>query len=66
MNEVFLKTRELGEAIMKSEEFSRVKEAEAAAMKNAEADVQNQSDMVTEYTNAEEGCARCLAKIFGL
>ena len=37
MNEVFLKTRELGEAIMKSEEFSRVKEAEAAAMKNAEA-----------------------------
>ena len=37
MNEVFLKTRELGEAIMRSEEFNNVKNAEAAAMKNAEA-----------------------------
>lgn len=37
MNEVFLKTRELGEAILKSEEYARVKEAEEKAMKNAEA-----------------------------
>lgn len=37
MNEVFAKTRELGEAILKSEEFARVKEAEEKAMKNTEA-----------------------------
>ena len=32
MNEVFLKTRELGEAILKSEEFAKVKDAEEKAM----------------------------------
>lgn len=37
MNEVFLKTRELGDAILKSEEFKNVKDAEERAMKNAEA-----------------------------
>lgn len=37
MNEVFMKTRELGEAILKSEEFACVKEAEERAMKNTEA-----------------------------
>ena len=37
MNEVFLKTRELGEAILKSEEFKNVKDAEERAMKNTEA-----------------------------
>ena len=37
MNPVFEKTRELAEAIMQSEEFITMKEAEARAMKNAEA-----------------------------
>lgn len=37
MNEVFLKTRELGEAILKSEEFALVKKAEEKALQNAEA-----------------------------
>ena len=37
MNEVFMKTRELGEAILRSEEFSKVKQAEENAMKNTEA-----------------------------
>lgn len=37
MNEVFLKTRELGEAIMRSEEYINVKKAEEVALKNAEA-----------------------------
>ena len=37
MNEVFLKTRELGEAIMRSEEYQNVKKAEEKALKNAEA-----------------------------
>ncbi|MBQ3079031.1 MAG: YlbF family regulator [Clostridia bacterium] len=37
MNEVFLKTRELGEAIMRSEEYKKMKEAENIAMKNEEA-----------------------------
>lgn len=37
MNEVFLKTRELGEALMRSEEYTAMKKAEDIAMKNAEA-----------------------------
>ena len=37
MNEVFEKTRELGEAIMRSEEYKAVKQAENVAMKNEEA-----------------------------
>ncbi len=37
MNEVFEKTRELGEAIQRSEEYLALKAAEAKAMKNAEA-----------------------------
>lgn len=37
MNQVFLKTRELGEAIMQSEEYRHMKEVEAKAMANAEA-----------------------------
>lgn len=37
MNAVFAKTRELAEAIMQSEEFITMKEAEARAMKNADA-----------------------------
>lgn len=37
MNEVFLKTRELGEAILRSEEYNFVKEAEERAMKNTDA-----------------------------
>ena len=34
MNEVFKKTRELGEAIMKSDEYATMKAAEETAMKN--------------------------------
>jgi len=37
MNQVFLKTRELGDAIMQSEEYKAMKEAEDRAMGNAEA-----------------------------
>jgi cell fate (sporulation/competence/biofilm development) regulator YlbF (YheA/YmcA/DUF963 family) len=37
MNQVFLKTRELGDAIMQSEEYKAMKEAEDRAMANAEA-----------------------------
>lgn len=37
MNEVFLKTRELGEALMRSDEYTAMKKAEETAMKNAEA-----------------------------
>ena len=37
MNPVFAKTRELAEAIMQSEEFMTMKNAEERAMKNAEA-----------------------------
>ena len=37
MNEVFEKTRELGEAIQRSDEYLTLKAAEAKAMKNTEA-----------------------------
>jgi cell fate (sporulation/competence/biofilm development) regulator YlbF (YheA/YmcA/DUF963 family) len=37
MNQVFLKTRELGDAIMQSEEYRLMKEAEDRAMANADA-----------------------------
>ena len=37
MNQVFLKTRELGDAIMQSEEYKAMKEAENRAMANADA-----------------------------
>jgi len=37
MNQVFLKTRELGDAIMQSEEYRAMKEAEERAMKNPDA-----------------------------
>lgn len=37
MNEVFERTRDLGEAIQRSEEYLALKAAEAKAMKNAEA-----------------------------
>ena len=37
MNQVFLKTRELGDAIMQSEEYKAMKEAEDRAMANADA-----------------------------
>ena len=37
MNEVFAKTRELGEALMKSEEYAAMKQAEDIAMANSEA-----------------------------
>ncbi len=37
MNQVFLKTRELGDAIMQSEEYRTMKEAEDRAMANADA-----------------------------
>lgn len=37
MNQVFLKTRELGDAIMQSEEYKAMKEAENLAMANPDA-----------------------------
>ncbi len=37
MNQVFLKTRELGDAIMQSEEYRAMKDAEERAMKNPDA-----------------------------
>ena len=37
MNEVFEKTRELGEALLRSDEYKKVKEAEERATANAEA-----------------------------
>ena len=37
MNEVFAKTRELGEALLRSEEYKAVKDAENKAMSNPEA-----------------------------
>ena len=37
MNQVFLKTRELGEALLKSGEYQQMKAAEERAMKNADA-----------------------------
>ena len=37
MNEVFEKTRELGEAIQRSDEYLTLKAAEAKAMKHTEA-----------------------------
>ena len=37
MNEVFAKTRELGEALLRSDEFKAVKDAENKAMSDPEA-----------------------------
>ena len=37
MNQVFLKTRELGDAIMQSDEYKAMKAAEDQAMANADA-----------------------------
>lgn len=37
MNNVFLKTRELGQALLESTEYRNLRDAEAVAMKNAEA-----------------------------
>ncbi len=37
MDEIFKKTRELGQALLESEAYQRMKEAEDRAMKNAEA-----------------------------
>ena len=56
MNEVFLKTRELGEAILKSEEFACVKEAEEKAMKNTEA-----AETMGKYLEAKGEMDRIMA-----
>lgn len=56
MNEVFLKTRELGEAILKSEEYARVKEAEDRAMKNTEA-----AETMGKYLEAKGEMDRMMA-----
>ncbi len=56
MNEVFLKTRELGEAILKSEEFALVKEAEEKAMHNAEA-----AETMGKYLEAKSEMDRMMA-----
>lgn len=44
MDQVFEKTRELGEALQQSEAYRRMKEAEAKAMQNAQA-----AEMMAEY-----------------
>ena len=56
MNEVFLKTRELGEAILKSEEFALVKKAEEKAMKNTEA-----AETMGKYLEAKGEMDRMMA-----
>ena len=56
MNEVFLKTRELGEAILKSEEFACVKDAEEKAMKNTEA-----AETMGKYLEAKGEMDRIMA-----
>lgn len=56
MNEVFLKTRELGEAILRSEEFANVKDAEEKAMKNTEA-----AETMGKYLEAKGEMDRIMA-----
>lgn len=57
MNEIFLKTRELGDAILKSEEFKNVKDAEERAMKNTEA-----AETMGKYLEAKGEMDKMMAK----
>lgn len=57
MNEVFLKTRELGEAIMRSEEYLNVKKAEEAALKNEEA-----AEAMGKYLECRQQMEKLLAE----
>ncbi len=53
MDNVFQKTRELGEALMASEVYQHMKEAEDKAMKNAEA-AQLMSEMLEKRTGIQQ------------
>jgi cell fate (sporulation/competence/biofilm development) regulator YlbF (YheA/YmcA/DUF963 family) len=57
MNQVFLKTRELGDAIMQSEEYKAMKEAEDRAMANAEA-----AAAMSQYMEARQRIEALLEK----
>ena len=57
MNQVFLKTRELGDAIMQSEEYKAMKVAEDRAMANAEA-----AAAMSQYMEARQKIEALLEK----
>lgn len=57
MNEVFAKTRELGEAIMRSEEYLNVKKAEEIALKNSEA-----AEAMGKYLECRQQVEKLLAE----
>ena len=57
MNQVFLKTRELGDAIMQSEEYRAMKDAEDRAMKNPDA-----AGAMGEYMEARQKIESLLEK----
>ena len=57
MNQVFLKTRELGDAIMQSEEYKAMKVAEDRAMANAEA-----AAAMSQYMEARQNIEALLEK----
>jgi cell fate (sporulation/competence/biofilm development) regulator YlbF (YheA/YmcA/DUF963 family) len=57
MNQVFLKTRELGDAIMQSEEYKAMKEAEDRAMANADA-----ATAMSQYMEARQRIEALLEK----
>ncbi|MEA4899457.1 YlbF family regulator [Bacillota bacterium Meth-B3] len=70
MNQVFLKTRELGEALLLSSEFQQMKEAEAVAMKNPEAalnmgrfiECRNRIQELLEQENADSEQLKALSE----
>ena len=57
MNQVFLKTRELGDAIMQSEEYKAMKVAEDRAMANSEA-----ATAMSQYMEARQNIEALLEK----
>lgn len=57
MNQVFLKTRELGDAIMQSEEYKAMKVAEDRAMANADA-----AAAMSQYVEARQRIEALLEK----
>ena len=57
MNQVFLKTRELGDAIMQSEEYKAMKVAEDRAMANADA-----AAAMSQYMEARQNIEALLEK----
>ena len=57
MNEVFEKTRELGEALLRSEEYTAVKKAEEAAMQNEAA-----AEVVGKFLEARRQMEQMMAE----